>query len=461
MAGIGFRLKRLIAEETYGGWLRAHLYGAVVSSGPWLLSVCTLAALAFLSRDVVPSRDHALFRSIAVYTYTATLVTTGGLQMIVTRHLADALYLGRVGVVMTSFRWSLAVTALVHLVIAAAFYALAPDLTLGVRLFGVALFVVVACTWVVMVFVGAAQDYASVGLAFLVGNAVSLAAALGLGAVTGLAGYVGGFVLGQAAVLFLLEARIEREFGVADRPETSGLAAAAVRYRLLALGGFLYNAAISVDRIVFWCSSEGVRVGTWFYGSLYDTPIFLAYLSVVPSLAIFLVSVETEFYDRYRRYYGVVTRHGTLGQVLEAKRAMSDALGESLRRLLMVQAPVTLTLMALAREVAAVMGLEPIQVGIFRVALVGAVLHILTLFGTIILLYFDHRRAAVEVSAVFFAGNLVLTVASLLLGPRFYGQGYLLAALAACAWTYVRVGQTFDDLEYLTFASQPMAPAAG
>ena len=140
---------------------------------------------------------------------------------------------------------------------------------------------------------------------------------------------------------------------------------------------------------------------------------------------------------------------------------MSDSLRESLRRLLMVQVPVTLTLMVLAREIAAVMGFEPIQVGIFRLALVGAFLHILTLFGTIVLLYFDRRRAAMEVSAVFLAANLVLTVASPLLGPRFYGQGYLLAALAACAWTCVRVEQTFDDLEYLTFASQPIEPATG
>ena len=44
----------------------------------------------------------------------------------------------------------------------------------------------------------------------------------------------------------------------------------------------------------------------------------------MPSLAIFLVSVETDFYDRYREYYGVATKHGTMRQVLEAKRAMIE-----------------------------------------------------------------------------------------------------------------------------------------
>ena len=75
-------------------------------------------------------------------------------------------------------------------------------------------------------------------------------------------------------------------------------------------------------------------------------------------------------------------------------------------------------------------------------------------------LYFDRRRAAADVAGVFLAGNLVLTVITLLVGPRSYGLGYPLAALLGCAWAYHRLEQTLDDLEYLTFAAQPMAPEA-
>jgi polysaccharide biosynthesis protein PelG len=113
----------------------------------------------------------------------------------------------------------------------------------------------------------------------------------------------------------------------------------------------------------------------WFRASLYDSPIFLCYLSVVPSLAIFLVSVETDF--SYREYYGVA-RHGTLRQVLEGKRAMTACLRDSLRRLLVAQAPVTLLLMALAPWTAAGLGLDRLQVVILRCGLVDAVLHVLT-----------------------------------------------------------------------------------
>src|SRR6266850_1687296 len=392
MAGIGFRLKRLIVEDSSSGWLRAHLYGAVLSAGPWLLSICTLGTLALFSRDLIGEAAHARFQAIVVYTYTFSLITTGAAHMVVTRQLADELYVGRIGSLVVSYRFTVGWTALAHLGLGALFYAMAPGLDPALRVFGVMLLVVVSCTWMVMIYLGAAQDYASVVTAFFAGNLVSELAAVRV-------------------------------------PETVDLTGAFVRYPDLIAAGLLYNAAIAVDRIAFWIAPTGRTIAGWFHASLYDTPIFLCYLSVVPSLAIFLVSVETDFYDRYREYYGVATKHGTLRQVLEAKRAMTACLRDSLRRLLVAQAPVTLLLMALAPWIADGLGLDRLQVSILRCGLVGAVLHVLCLFGGIVLLYFDRRRAAAEVAAVFLAANLLLTIATLVVGPRAYGLGYPLAAL--------------------------------
>ena len=461
MAGIGFRLKKLIADESVSGWLRAHLYGAVVSSGPWLLSVFTLAALSVLAREVLRSPALEIFRSTVIYSYTVSLITTGAAHMVVTRYLADSLWLGHAGALVATFRWTIGATALSHALLAAPFYLLCPDLNAADRVFGVLLFVVVASTWMTMIFLGAAQDYASVVLAFFVGNMGSLGAALLLGHWVGGSGYLAGFLVGQTAIFFVLAARVEREFPGESSIDARELLGAFRRYPELVWAGVLYNAAIAVDRVLFWASPLGWRVGGWFFASSYDAPLFFAYVSVVPSLALFLVSIETSFYDRYREYYGAVTRHGTLRQVLDAKRAMGAALRDGLRILLLVQAPITMVGMLIAPWLAALVGLSHLQVSTLRAALVGAGLHALALFASIVLLYFDRRRAAVEVAGVFFAGNALLTLGTILLGPAYSGFGYALAALAACAWGYRRIEQTFDDLEYLTFASQPMAPAGG
>jgi len=456
VAGIGFRLKRLLAEESYSGWIRAHVYGAVVSSGPWLLSICALATLAILSKGTTAEMGHPLFQAIVVYTYTFSLLTTGAYQMVITRYLADCLYVGAAGAFMGGYRWAVGATALLHLVLGIVFYGLVPDLPLLVRVVAVAFLVVVASTWVAMLFVGAAQNYMSVVLAFLVGNVGGVVAALVLGGRLGVVGYLGGFALGQGLIFFALHTRVEREFAGPLESTPSELWRAALDYWPLAVAGLLYYAAISVDRVMFWLSPVGFRVQGWFFGSLYDTPLYLAYLSVVPAYATFLVRVETEFYDHYRRYYGAVIKHGTLTQVLDAKADMARALRESLGRLLAVQAPITLLLMILAPTIAHALAMAPTQVSILRAALVGAVLHALALFQMIILFYFDRRRAAVEVSAVFFLANAGLTLLTIAIGDVAYGQGYALAALLAAGWAYYRLEGTLDDLEYLTFASQPM-----
>jgi uncharacterized membrane protein len=125
-----------------------------------------------------------------------------------------------------------------------------------------------------------------------------------------------------------------------------------------------------------------------------------------------------------------------------------------------VQTPVTVLLLVAAPWLASVVGLERGQLGIFRAAVVGATLHVFALFETIILLYFDRRRIGLEVSIVFLVTNAALTLATLAIGPRVYGFGYALAALITCGWAYWRLEQTFEDLEFITFAAQPITPKA-
>ncbi|HEV8614130.1 MAG TPA: exopolysaccharide Pel transporter PelG [Methylomirabilota bacterium] len=457
MAGLGFRLQRLVADAEAGGWLRAHIYGAVLAAGPWLLSICSVAALAVVGRALVGTIVHDVFAAIVGYTYTVTLITTGLGSMALTRHLADVLYAGDRTSVLPLYRQAIAVTALVHAGLAAVIYALIPDLGADVKVSAAVLAVAIACTWIATVFTGAAEDYAGVTVAFFAGNAVAVAAALAGGHRWGAAGYVGGFAAGQVLVFVALTARLETAF--ADGPASSArLASVFRRYPDLALAGALYGLALAVDRMLFWMSSEGIRVVGWFRHSPYDAPMFLAYLSVVPSLAVFLLSVETEFYRSYRRYYGAATQHGTLAQVVAARVEIGRALHDGLARVLMVQAPVTLAAVTLAPVVGEAFAFEPLQVSMLRTLLVGAVPHVLTLFGVVLLLYFDRRRQALLAIAAFGAINAAGTAITLVLGPAWYGLGFAGAALASCLLTQRFLAQTLDDLEYLTFAAQPLAP---
>ena len=49
MAGIGFRLQNILRENSYRALAKAYLYSAVISSGPWLLSICGIFLIGILS----------------------------------------------------------------------------------------------------------------------------------------------------------------------------------------------------------------------------------------------------------------------------------------------------------------------------------------------------------------------------------------------------------------------------
>ena len=39
------------------------------------------------------------------------------------------------------------------------------------------------------------------------------------------------------------------------------------------------------------------------HAPLYDSAMFIAYLAIIPALALFVTHVETSFFEKYRAYY--------------------------------------------------------------------------------------------------------------------------------------------------------------
>ena len=90
MAGIGFELKKILRKQTFLSEFTAYLYAAMVSSGPWLMSIICLAVLGmYRGSGLVGVREHEIFRATVIYTYAFSLIFVGLVQLVVTRYLAD------------------------------------------------------------------------------------------------------------------------------------------------------------------------------------------------------------------------------------------------------------------------------------------------------------------------------------------------------------------------------------
>src|SRR4029077_5021620 len=107
----------------------------------------------------------------------------------------------------------------------------------------------------------------------------------------------------------------------------------------LGITGLIYNLAIWADKIIFWFnpSISSSIIGPLRASVIYDVPIFLAYLSIVPGMGVFLVRIETDFAEQYDAFYNAVREGDTLAHIEHFKDQMVYAVRQGVYEIFKVQ----------------------------------------------------------------------------------------------------------------------------
>ena len=458
MAGIGFVLRRVVAEDTYTSLFRGYAAAAVITSGPWFMAVFTMALLGVVSTGFLPDEERTLFFAAVGYSFAFSLITTGPLQLAATRMVADLLYLGRAEGI-TPALVSLLVPVLpvqgASMALLFALSGVGVVYAMGVG----AVYAAVSGIWLCMVFLTASRRYGAIVLSFAVGYAASLGGSYRLGYYRGPEGAVVGFALGQGLLLVLLVLHVVEDFGL---PRSLGLTVYryVARFPSLAAVGLLYNLGIWADNIVFWVSPEGMEVqGLVRSFPIYDTAKFVAFMTAAPAVALFMVQVETRFFVHYRAFYDRLVSKATRREVTAEKQAMGRAAASSFLALLRLQGVVVALGLAFAPLVVDALGLPRVDLFPLRLALVGVGLHVLMSTAVLLLLYFNMRGSAVVTLATLVVANVLFTLLTLRLGYQWYGYGFLAAEAVAMVVGITLLVDRYHRLEYLTFSRQPITEA--
>jgi len=456
MAGIGIRLHRLVADGSYAQAATAYLSSAIIVAGPWLSSVFWLGLLGSATVTFLNPAERALVLTTITYAFCASLLATGGLQMVVTRYLSDRLYLEdetALGPACTGVM--LAVIPL--LALAMPFLLLAP-FGLSYRLVAASLFVAVSLIWLIVVFLSATRDYVRLVLVFVAAYGFSVIAAFGLGRSFGMLGTLYGFTLGQVMCLCLLVAHVYVEFSPGTVLSLDFLAYLR-RYWDLLLLGLGMAAGLWIDNVLFWFSG-GALVVAHFYHTYpaYDVAKLVALLSTIPAATVFLVQLETTFDLHCRKFYQLVVSKGVLADIVLARKAMQRAARSTVVTILKVQLLVDLFMLLFAPDLVRILGMPTGHTALLRFLVLGASCQSLLMVGVLLLLYLDARRSALAVALLFAGSSADLTLLTLRLGAPCYGCGYLAAAALSALVVLLRLRSCLARLEYLTFMLQPLDP---
>lgn len=457
MAGIGLELQRMLRKETLGAAAQTYTYAGLVGSGPWVISIFAILLIGMYSAaGTAQSLVIEQFQVSVSYLMAGSLILTSPLQMVFVRFAADRMFEGRRDAVLPNLIGALGLTILISGLLGSAILASWFDGPFTFRLCMLISFIVLSCIWVLQIFASAVTSPSAVVLVFAAGYAITVGAAFWLRRF-GLEGLLIGFVGGQTFMLFTLLALVVREFPARRLVSFSFLTRSQV-FPSLALTGLCYNLGVWADKFIFWGDPmTGVVVNAPLRASpIYDLPIFLAYLSIIPGMSVFFVRMETDVAHYCEAYYRTVTQGGTYEAITAASRKLAAFVTLSLRELVKVQLVTTLVLLLYADNILRWFGMSPLYRPLFSIDLIAVFIQLIVLAMLSILFYLDRRRSAFLLCLTFFAANTGFSILSLHAGPLFYGYGFCAAVILTAILGAISLARTFERLEYETFMLQPL-----
>jgi polysaccharide biosynthesis protein PelG len=456
MAGIGFELRKILKRDNLLSMLQAYGYAAIISSGPWVLSIVGILIIGVLSYAVVvPGVLIVQFQVTVTYIIAFSLILTGPFQLAFTRFTADRLFEKQLAIILPNFHAvALCVTVLGGVLGLACALFLFPQQTVAYRLLLLAAFVIMCNIWIATIFLSGMKQYKAIVWLYLFGYSFTIVAALLLRGFK-LEGLMSGFVIGQAILLMGMMALILRNFP-AERFISFEFFNKRLRYPSLFWIGLFYNLGVWADKIMFWFTSDTSQavIGPLRASVIYDLPIFLAYLSIIPGMAIFLLRMETDFVEYYDGFYRAVRSGGSLQRIEQFRNDMVNTIRLGIFEIVKIQTIAVLVLVVSGEQILRWLGISTLYLPLLYVDVIAAGLQVVLLGVLNVFFYLDQRRIVLGLCAGFVILNVGLTEVSLRLGPALYGYGFAVSLLLVVLAGFFLLSRKLDVLEYETFMLQ-------
>lgn len=455
MAGIGFTLKKALGESGRSGRWKVYVSAAFVAAGPWLITLISLFALLWWGRLFGMNNDtRDLFFATVTYAMIGSNLISTTAQFFLTRYLADALYVEAHDRLLSAFTGMSVYTGASSLILTVAIQWSLP-LPFAYKMWTAALTVVLTQLGLLMILLSAAKAYRDIARGFLVGlGGLFLAAVLyGLwaratGTLPNGTTVLALFTLGQTLTLAWLGGVTVRDFP-GQTPSLYELAPQYGRYPELLWIGLCYALTLWVDNGLYWWSPEHHEIVADSYrlAPAYDLAKFWTFLALVPGFTVFSVSIETDFYQVFRRFYDAIERGDTLAPIHLHEEELRIGTKAALWTMAKVQAFVALLAWVLALQVERTF---PDVVGVFQWTIIGSVPHMVWITAFLLLLYFDARKQGLWSAFIGVVALLVCTRVALWYdwSP---GSGYLLGAVVAMVISILMLNRQVERLLYFAF----------
>jgi uncharacterized membrane protein len=218
-----------------------------------------------------------------------------------------------------------------------------------------------------------------------------------------------------------------------------------------------YTAALFIHNFIIWSGPLGDYVaGVFVYAPLYDVPNFFAFLVIIPSIIYFVVFVEVNFYERYKEYISKIVYKGNLNEINSSRQHMLEGLNSEMSNLIELNFVICILFIIVGNLVLPKLSLSMFSINIFNLLVLAAFNTSIIQVLMIIMLYFEERKSALILTAIFLSTNIVFTYFTVLKGEAYYGFGFFIASFITLLFGLAQTKYYLRNLDYFIFNKQPL-----
>lgn len=440
MAGIGFELKKLFKKEGVFSTIFGGIHATAVTIGPTLIVIIALNLMYMLPPYIeMAYLEREVLSSTILYVFIFSLMLASPVNIILSKYMADKIYEEDYSAIFTSVETGGVLVAVGVAVLGIPFgYAMYTigDLPLYYVFISYLFFAGLSFTFYYMTFITILKEYGKITASFLgslvfgflfVVVSVFLFDLYIVDAI--LLGLTISFILISILLLMFIK-RSFRQHGSNFKELFSYIK----KDIWLILANVFYTWGLYIHNFVFWFRSDyKITVAEVFISAPdYDMATYLAMLSNISILVIFVVNVETKFHTAYKAYCESVI--GASGKdIRRAKQKMIETLRRETIYIIQIQIIVNIIVYIVALVVFPKMGIGDVTMSMYPVLSVGYMILYLVQCLMIYQFYLDDVRGAAVTGAVFMAGVFLGSLWAVQQPPSLSGMGVVIGA--SCGFT--------------------------
>lgn len=440
MAGIGFELKKLFKKEGVFSTIFAGIYATAVTIGPTIIVIIALNLMYMLPPYIgMAYKDKDVLSSTILYVFIFSLILASPINIILSRYVADKIYDEDYSSIYTAVETGTVLIAVCVGILGIPFgYAMYTigDLPLYYVFASYIFFAALSLTFYYMTFITVLKEYRKITYSFLGSLAIGfLIVVIGvyIFGISIIDAILFGLMFSFMLIAMLLLTVIKKSF-IKHNGNYKEVLSYIKKGWWLILANALYIWGLYVHNFVFWeLSPYQVIVANVFVSApSYDMATYLAMLSNISILVIFVVNVETKFHTAYKAYCESII--GAAGKdIKRAKQKMIETLRRETIYIVQIQVIVNIIVFIAALVIFPRIGIEGVALSMYPVLSIGYMILYLVQCMMIYMFYLDDQKGAPLAGLAFFIGNLVGSLVSVNLSPAMAGLGVVFGS--ACGFT--------------------------